>query len=69
MNPLTFFRRRVDTRMVDGGRVQCPVRGRDVDVEACFVCGWASTIELDAQPAIVRCRPARVPDLLRVPRT
>ena len=58
MNLLTFFRRRDDERMVDAGRVYCPVRSRDVDVEACFACGWASTIELDAKPAIVRCRPA-----------
>jgi hypothetical protein len=34
MNVLAFFRRRIDERIIDAGRVQCPLRGRDVAVRA-----------------------------------
>jgi hypothetical protein len=54
-------------RIIDAGRVHCPVRDRDVDIEACATCGNASAIELDAKPPVVRCRPLRVPDWLRAP--
>lgn len=64
---LTFFRRRMDERIIDAGRVHCPARSRDVDVETCAACGWAIAIELDAKPAVVRCRPARLPGWLGGP--
>jgi hypothetical protein len=69
MNPLTFFRLPGDEHFVDAGRVQCPLRRRDVDFDACAACGWAIGIDLDAKPPVVHCRPAPLPDWLRVPFT
>jgi hypothetical protein len=64
MKKLTFFRRVSDERVIDSGRVGCPLRRRDVDIEICTSCGWASAIDLAAKPAVVRCQPSQLPDWL-----
>ena len=56
MNLLTLLHRPASEHFVDGGRVGCPVRGTDVDVEACMACGQAASVDLNANPPVVRCR-------------
>jgi len=48
---------------VDGGSVSCPRRGRDVEVDLCAGCEWMTTLDLEAKPAFVRCRPGPTPAL------
>jgi hypothetical protein len=57
---LPLFFRRTDEHVVDRDRVGCPLRGSDVDVETCAACGWASAIDLRADPPVVRCRPSPI---------
>ena len=45
---------------VDSGSVNCPRRGRDVEVDLCAGCEWMTDIDLQAKPPFVRCRPAPV---------
>ena len=54
-----------ERHMIDGGRVACPLRERDVDVEQCLQCGFAREVNAEAKPAFVRCAPPR--KLLYVP--
>lgn len=56
-----MFPRIPDQYVIDHGRVNCPVRGRDVDFDLCAGCRWANGIDLAATPAVVRCRPERQP--------
>jgi hypothetical protein len=48
---------------VDDGRVSCPRRGRDVEVDLCAGCEWMIRIDLEAKPAFVRCEPGPNPAL------
>jgi hypothetical protein len=56
MNLLIFLRRPASEHFVDGGRVGCAVRGADVDVETCMACEHAVSVDLGANPPVVRCR-------------
>jgi len=38
---------------IDQGRVRCPVRGEDVDIELCVACPRLAGVELDSDPHIV----------------
>lgn len=42
---------------VDRGKVWCPVRGRDVEVDLCAGCQSLEAMELDAERPCVRCEP------------
>ena len=42
---------------IDGGKVFCPTRGRDVDFDLCAGCRALERIEFDAAPPYVRCAP------------
>ncbi|HVJ24093.1 MAG TPA: hypothetical protein VM756_09180 [Burkholderiales bacterium] len=53
-----FMRSPGDERYVDSGSVSCPRRGRDVEIDLCAGCQWMTTIDLQAKPPFVRCRPA-----------
>ena len=46
---------------VDSGSVNCPRRGRDVEVDLCAGCHWMTDIDLQAKPPFVRCQPAPLP--------
>lgn len=59
MDKLTFFRSTIEERLIDLGRVGCPLHAGDVDIEQCARCGSAIALELDATPPVVRCRPPR----------
>ena len=48
-------------RYVDAGRVQCPLRGREVDVDLCAGCASLTEIDLQAEPPFLRCRPEPTP--------
>lgn len=67
MNTITFFRHPSDEHYVDHGHVYCPVRAHDVEFDLCAGCRWLTGIDLKAKPAVVRCRPASVPDWLGRP--
>lgn len=62
-----MFRTVTDERYIDGGRVCCPVRVRDVDVELCAGCRWATSVDLDGERPVVRCQPERPPVWLTRP--
>lgn len=46
-------------RSVERGRVVCPVRQRDVDVDRCLVCPFLQSSHLDQDDAIgeIACKP------------
>ena len=56
----SFFRPAGYEHYVDRGCVSCPRRGRDVEVDLCAGCQWMTSIDLEAKPPFVRCRPAPV---------
>jgi len=41
---------------IDDGRVFCPVRRRDVELDLCLACEKLAAVEVDASPPSVRCR-------------
>lgn len=59
MGPFTFLLRPAGEHFVDGDRVGCPERGTDVDVETCMACEQAVSVDLGANPPVVRCRSSR----------
>jgi hypothetical protein len=66
-----LFRPRRERRVIDAGRVSCPLRRRDVDVDLCAGCGWARAIEVEGEAPSVSCSAelvAILPDPLLVPR-
>jgi hypothetical protein len=54
---MLLFMRHPETRLIDAGRVPCPVEGRDVELDRCLQCGWARDIRPDADTPFVRCQP------------
>jgi hypothetical protein len=55
--------------VIDDGRVACPLRRRDVEVDLCAGCGWAGAIDMEGEAPSVRCRAELVrilPDSLLV---
>jgi hypothetical protein len=59
----SFIRPPRDEHYVDRGSVSCPRRGRDVEVDLCAGCERMTTIDLQAKPPFVRCRPGSTPAL------
>ena len=57
-----IFSSRRERRVIDAGRVCCPLRRRDVEVDLCAGCGWAEAIETQARAPYVRCtaEPVRI---------
>jgi len=55
-----FMRSPGDERYIDSGSVNCPRRGRDVEADLCAGCEWMTSVDLQAKPPFVRCRPAPV---------
>ena len=56
-----MFRPRLSEHFIDNGRVYCPVRERDVEVDLCASCRWTASIDLSARAPLVRCRPESSP--------
>jgi hypothetical protein len=54
-----FLRAPEEHRLIDAGRVACPLRGRDADVEDCMECSFARDVDPGAKTPFVRCRPPR----------
>ena len=52
-----FLRSRIDQQYIDGGRVYCPSRSCDVEVDVCAGCRWMLDIDSDARLPFVRCEP------------
>lgn len=50
-----IFPPRRGRRVIDGGRVECPLRRRDVEVDLCAGCGWAGAIDVESEAPSVRC--------------
>jgi hypothetical protein len=44
--------------LIDDGRVFCPVRGHDIEVDLCAGCRLLAELKPDATPPFVRCRAA-----------
>jgi len=42
---------------IDRGRVNCPLRGGDVETDACAGCRWLEEIQEEGKLPFVRCRP------------
>ena len=59
----SFIRPSAYDHYVDRGCVSCPRRGRDVEVDLCAGCEYMTSIDLQAKPAFVRCRPGPSPAL------
>ena len=61
-----FWAKRQDAPLVDGTRVNCPIRATDVDIEECMACGKLLRV-VDDDPPYVVCtalRPDPRPDLV-----
>jgi hypothetical protein len=67
MNALRIFRHPGEEHFIDRGRVYCPVREHDVDLDVCAGCRWATHIDLKARLPVVRCRPTRLASWLGRP--
>jgi hypothetical protein len=52
-----FFTKRRDEHLIHGGRVGCPVRGADAEIDECAGCRWLTDIVTSAPMPLVRCRP------------
>ena len=52
-----FLRSRTDQQYIDGGRVYCPSRSCDVEIDVCAGCRWMLDIDSDARLPFVRCEP------------
>ena len=57
-----FFRRGATIHLIDCGKVGCPVRGRDVDLDLCCSCQWLLEVDPRADLPFVRCQPELAPD-------
>jgi hypothetical protein len=55
---LGFFKTRVETLVACHGRVACPLRGGDTDIEVCFECPRVRGIVQQQEETLVRCAPA-----------
>ena len=44
------------TLLIDGDRVRCPLRKRDVDIEECFSCDQLIDVRIDARHPAIVCR-------------
>ncbi|MCZ7559247.1 MAG: hypothetical protein M5U30_03665 [Burkholderiaceae bacterium] len=49
-------RSKSDQRVVQNGRVACPNRGGDVDIDVCATCEWLRGIDDDGGFRFARCR-------------
>ncbi len=59
-----FFRRGA-IHLIDCNKVGCPVRGRDVDIDACCSCQWLLEVDQKADLPFVRCWPEFARDGLK----
>lgn len=57
---LSLFRSWSDRRLIDRGRVACPIRGSDAEIDVCAGCRWMLEIDENAALPFVRCAPRRV---------
>ena len=48
-----------ELRLIHRGRVSCPLRSRDADIEDCLQCSFARDVEMEGKAPFVRCRPPR----------
>jgi hypothetical protein len=55
----SLIRRPAERLLIDQGRVACPLRKRDADLEDCLQCAFAREVAPDAGPPFVSCRPPR----------
>lgn len=54
-----LFRPAMDRHVIDDGRVFCPRRGGDIDVDRCASCECLVAFDDTSSPPVVRCRPDR----------
>lgn len=52
-----LFDRPSHEHFIDNGKVWCPVRGRDVEIDLCAGCRSLEGIEFDGKRPTVRCEP------------
>jgi hypothetical protein len=45
-----------DRLLVDDGRVHCPIRKRDIDIDSCAECSRLLEMHIDGWAPFVRCR-------------
>ena len=55
----SLIRASEEHHLIDEGRVSCPLREGDADVEACLQCSFAGDVALTAEAPFVSCRPPR----------
>lgn len=44
-------------RYIAGGRVNCPLRCKDVEADVCAGCRWLDEMRAEGKLPFVRCRP------------
>jgi hypothetical protein len=59
-----MFRPKPQEHFIDDGHVYCPLRKRDVEFDLCAGCRWTKSIDLNANPPVVRCEPESAPGWL-----
>ena len=61
MSVFALFRAPLDRRCIDAGRVSCPLRGGDVEVDRCAGCRWLVAFDNASRTPSIRCRPESAP--------
>lgn len=56
---MLFFQPPLERHAIDDGRVYCPRREADMDVDRCLSCEHLITFDGASKPPMVRCRPDR----------
>ena len=51
-----FLEKPVHRRCADAGRVSCPARAIDIEIDACLACPRLVDIEYDGEDVVVRCQ-------------
>jgi hypothetical protein len=54
-----LFPPRLDRHVIDAGRVYCPRRETDIDVDRCASCECLVSLDERSSPPAVHCRPDR----------
>ena len=51
-----LFGRKHDQLIIDNGRVFCPIRQQDTDIDICAACHRIREMDTTAEPGFVRCQ-------------
>ena len=57
----SLFNRKNDQLIIDNGKVFCPVRQKDTDIDICAACHRLQEMDPDEKQGTVRCRVESMP--------